>query len=66
MKLIPDWKQAPRWFSTQAMAFAGILQAAWFGIPDDLKASVPQEWVAGLTAALMVLGILGRIVDQPK
>ena len=64
MKLIPDWKSAPRWFSTQAMALAGIVQAAWLGIPDDMKASVPQEWVAALTGALMVLGIVGRLVDQ--
>lgn len=64
MKLIPDWKQAPRWFSTQSMALAGIVQAAWLGVPDEMKASVPQEWVAGLTGVLMVLGIIGRLVDQ--
>ena len=64
MKLVKDWRSLPRYFSTQAMALAGLMQAAWIGIPDDMKASVPSEWVAAATGLLMVLGVIGRMVDQ--
>ena len=66
MKLIPDWKQAPKWFSVQALSLAATIQATWALIPDDLKASIPQEWVAGATSVILVLGVLGRILDQNK
>lgn len=66
MKFVSDWKQAPRWFSTQAMVLAGIIQAAWATIPPEMQDSIPQEYVAALTSLLMVLGVFGRLLDQSK
>lgn len=67
MKLVDDAKQAWRWFSVQAMVLAGAIQGAWLFIPEDLKSSIPPNIVQGVTIALLVLGVAGRVVDQkPK
>jgi hypothetical protein len=66
MKLIDDAKQAWRKFSMQAMAAAIALQGAWQAAPDDMKASIPHQWVSYATMALLVLGMLGRLVKQTK
>lgn len=66
MKLVEDWKCAWRWISVQAMVLAGALQGAWLFIPDDMKSSIPHGIVQGVTIALLVLGVAGRLVDQPK
>lgn len=50
--------------SMQAMAAALALQGAWSQAPDDMKASIPHEWVSYATAALLVLGMVGRLVKQ--
>jgi hypothetical protein len=63
-KLIEDWRQAWRWFSMQAMAAAGTVQLAWVSLPDDLRRSIPPAWVTGITVALLVAGIAGRLVKQ--
>jgi len=64
MKLIPNWRQAWRMFSVQAMTLAGAMQAAWVAIPPDLKGRVPEGLVDGMTVAILALGIVGRLVDQ--
>jgi len=66
MKLIPNWKKSWRMVSVQAMALAGSIQGAWMFIPEDMKASISPNIVQGVTVALLVLGIAGRMVDQPK
>lgn len=67
MKLVEDWKRAWRWISVQAMVLAGALQGAWMFVPDDLRTSIPPGVVQGFTIVLLVLGVMGRLVDQtPK
>jgi hypothetical protein len=62
--LVRDAKKAWRWWSVQAMALAGAIQGAWLFVPDDLKARVPDDLASTVTAVLMVLGIVGRLVPQ--
>lgn len=64
MKLVSDWKKTWSYYSTQAMAAAGATQVAWVSLPTDLRASIPGEWVTYGTAAVLVLGIIGRLVKQ--
>ena len=64
MKLVPNARRAWRWFSVQAMAISTAILATWAAVPDDLKASIPAEWVMVGAAVLMVAGIIGRLVDQ--
>lgn len=66
MKLIPNWKKSWRMVSVQAMALAGSIQGAWMFIPEDMKSSISPNIVQGVTVALLILGIAGRMVDQPK
>jgi hypothetical protein len=64
MKLVPNAKQAWRWLSVQAMALQGAVAGAWLAVPDDLRASVPSEWLAACAVVLTVLGVAGRLIDQ--
>ena len=63
-KLVNDWKNAPKWLSTQMMAVAASVQMAWMGLPEDMKATIPQDWVGVITTFLLIAGIAGRVVDQ--
>lgn len=64
MKLIPQWKRCLRMFSVQAMVLAGAVQGAWASLPDEMKATVSDDWLRYGTIALMVLGVIGRLVVQ--
>jgi hypothetical protein len=66
MKLIPNWKRSYRMFSVQAMALAAAISGAWPVVPDDLKAMLPPHLVHIVAVVLLVAGIAGRLVDQPK
>lgn len=64
MKLIPQWKRCLRMFSVQAMVLAGAIQGAWVALPHEMKASVSDDWMRYITIALMVAGVIGRLVVQ--
>lgn len=64
MKLVDDAGKAWRWFSMQAMAWALAIQGAWAAMPEDMKTSIPAGLVHWITMALLVLGIVGRLVKQ--
>jgi hypothetical protein len=64
VKLVDDARRAWRWISVQAMAAAVAVQATWATLPDDMKAGIPPQLVQWLTLALLVLGIVGRLVKQ--
>lgn len=66
MNLIPNWRRAWRMFSVQDQAAAIAAIAGWQALPDDLRAMVPQSVAVGMAIALLVLGIVGRLIDQPK
>ena len=66
MTLIPEARRAWRMFSVQAQALAFALLGAWQALPEDLKASLPPSLVYWLAMGLMVAGIAGRLVQQPK
>lgn len=53
-------------FSVQAQAVALAVLGAWQVMPEDLKTNLPQSLVYWLSMSLMVLGIVGRLIDQPK
>ena len=66
MKLISNWRSAWRFFSVQAQALALAGIGAWQVLPDDLRALVPVPVAVGLAMALLVLGIVGRLIAQPE
>ena len=66
MKLIANWRKAYRMLSVKSMAVATAIQGAWVVLPEDMKATVPPHSVYWITMALLVFGIAGRLVAQPK
>lgn len=65
-ELVEDWRKAWRWFSVNAMIVAAAIQGAWLQIPDDMKTHIPEALVSGSTIALLVLGVIGRLIKQDK
>lgn len=66
MKLDPQWQQAYKWFSVHALALAGVLPGTWASLPGEWRASVPFSYVVIATAVTSVLGIAGRLFQQPS
>jgi len=64
MKLVDNAGQAYKWLSVQAMALVVAIEGAWLAIPPDLKSRIPETWIDALSMAVLVLGIVGRVVDQ--
>lgn len=64
LKLVEDAHKAWSWLSMQAMLLAGVLQAAWAAMPADMQAALPRQAVTAVTVAVLVLGMLGRVVKQ--
>lgn len=64
MRLIKNWHVSWRWFSMQAMTAAAALQGVWGNLPDDLRDRAPDHLVATITALILILGLVGRLVDQ--
>jgi hypothetical protein len=69
MKLVENAKSAWKWFSVQAMVLATAIQGAWTMLDSDMRVLIPYSdtVVPTITGALLVFGIIGRLVDQtPK
>lgn len=67
MRLVSDWKQAPRWFCVHALALQAAAVTAWASVPSDLRSAVPAGTLAAVCGGIAVLGFVGRLVDQtPK
>lgn len=64
MRLVKNARNAWRWFSVQAMTCALAIQGAWAMLPADLAARAPDWASNAVTSAILVLGIVGRLIDQ--
>lgn len=65
-RLIPNWRRAWRMASVQAQTAALAVIGGWQAIPDDMRATVPTWMMLTLAMLLLVAGIIGRLIDQPK
>ncbi len=66
MKLSPDVRRVWRRFSFQAMGWALGGLVAWPNLPPDLKASIDPRYAVWALGLLLVLGMVGSCIDQPK
>lgn len=67
MKLVDDWKKAPKWISMHAMTYALAIQGAWMAIPSEMQALIHPVVAHVATFILLIAGIVGRLVQQaPK
>lgn len=60
MRLIKNWKQAPKMLSVQLIALAAL----WEGIPEEAKMIIPEDYRGYITLAILVGAGIGRIIDQ--
>ncbi len=63
-RIVPNWKDRLRDWSTWAMAAGGAIVVAWTGLPSDLKAHLPTEFVAWAVGVLNMVGICCKFVIQ--
>ena len=66
MKLVNNWRECKKWLSLHCMVIAGAIQGAWIYIPDDMKQTIPRDLVTGTTITLLLLGVVGRFINQSK
>lgn len=66
VKLIPEWKRWYRMFSQWAFVAAGALQGVWLVLDEAQKQTLPDGAVNVITGAVVVLGFIGRLIDQPR
>lgn len=63
--LVDDAKQCWRWLSVQLPALNLAFLGTWSVLPQKFQDALPLPWVVGIAAVLIVLGVAGRLIDQP-
>jgi len=66
MKLVKDAKQAWRWLSVQIPVINIALLGTWSTLPSEFRDVITTPWIIGIAVFLLVAGVFGRLVDQPK
>jgi hypothetical protein len=66
MKIVSNWRECHRWVSMHCMMISASIQGAWLALPDDLKATIPPMMASGAALGILILGMLGRLVDQSR
>ena len=66
MRLIPNWRRAWRMFSVQAQGIALAILGGWQMLPNSARDAVPTWIVLSLAMAVIALGIVGRLIEQPS
>lgn len=62
--LVDEWRDFYKWISVNCMVLAAAIQGAWMYVPEDLRAKLPEGLISGLTVALLILGVAGRLVKK--
>lgn len=66
MKLLPNWKDAWKWFSVQIIALAGAVQLSVLAFPQAIQGWLPDSVTHWVAAGLLATAVLARLVDQNK
>lgn len=66
LKLIDEWKKAPRMVSMVCMTLAQAGLGAWIALPDDLRVHIPISGVIAFACTMLGVGMVGRLVKQEK
>ena len=64
IRLVADWRRAWRWYSVNMPSLAAALLATWAIIPEKMQDSFSPTELKVFAVSLLVLGVLGRLVDQ--
>ena len=67
MKLSPDVRRVWRRFSFQSMGWGATFIGWWVSnVAPDMKAAIGVERALLIVGALLLLGMFGSCIDQPK
>jgi len=64
MKLVDDWKDFWKWYSTWVITFLAMLPTMWMQIPDEYKAMIPEQYMGYIGVTLAIGSVLSRLRDQ--
>jgi len=65
MKIIPDWRSRITDYSTVALALSAGIVGVWATFPADWLQFLPTAWVARITGAVSLFGLVGKFLVQP-
>ena len=63
--LVPDWKQAHRFWSVQITLLGAVFSGAWVALPAFQSVLKPHEF-AVVCIAVSVCTVVLRLIDQPN
>jgi hypothetical protein len=64
-RVIPNWRSRLSDYSTVALALSAGIVAMWSTLPADWLQHLPTAWVARLTGAISLFGLVGKFLQQP-
>lgn len=71
--LVDNASEGWRWYSVIFPSLAGVVEvfkiaveASWIALPADLKASLDPNWITAIAVVLLIAGVIGRFIKQPK
>lgn len=66
LKLIEGWRGAWKLFSMQANALGLAIVGSYAYLPSEFKAEIPSKYVAIAAGVTFILGMVGRMIQQPN
>jgi hypothetical protein len=66
LQIVDDAKNAWKWFSVNIPALNLAFLGTWAVLPETFQNAIPEPVVLGISAALIVAGMVGRLVQQSK
>lgn len=66
MKLINEWRKIYKYISVQIPALNVAFLGTWALLPQKFQDALPIPWVIVIAITLLVAGVAGRMIAQPK
>ena len=66
MRIVSDWRNVWKYYSTQALVLIAALPIVWMEIPADVKAMVPSEWHGWIVSGIALAGAASRLIKQAE
>lgn len=63
-RIVPNWKSRLRDYSTISLAAGTAAVPVWAGLPADIRANLPVDYVAWAIGSLNAFGLAGKFLVQ--
>lgn len=64
MKIVENWQEVFKHYSSFALSFIAAFPTIWAASPE-VQSILPASWVLRITAAAAVIGFIVKFIDQP-